>query len=168
MIENKNDLQIYCDMDGVLVDFDKQFIKYARNALNEGYVINGKKFNDDEFWEIVDDAGVAFWATMRWLKDGFKLWNYIKPFKPKILSAPSIRKESTIGKKIWLKKNGIDNNGWIFERNKFIYADKNCILIDDFIENIQEWRKHGGIGIHHKNFNQTVSELKKLGVVNKA
>jgi hypothetical protein len=37
------------------------------------------------------------------------------------------------------------------------------LLIDDFRNNIEEFRRAGGIAIHHMNVNQTLNELRQLG-----
>ena len=37
------------------------------------------------------------------------------------------------------------------------------ILIDDYIKNINEWEKKGGIGVHHTDVSKTIGELKRLG-----
>ena len=41
---------------------------------------------------------------------------------------------------------------------------ENAILIDDFASNIKRWEAAGGIGILHKNANDTIQQLKKLGL----
>ena len=38
-----------------------------------------------------------------------------------------------------------------------------AILIDDFKNNVDEFKAAGGIGIHHTNTAKTISELKRLG-----
>jgi beta-phosphoglucomutase-like phosphatase (HAD superfamily) len=63
MIKNKYNLQIYCDMDGVLVDFGKQIEKYAKRVYKD---FSYKNFNisQKQFWKIIDDEGVKFWSDM--------------------------------------------------------------------------------------------------------
>ena len=61
----------------------------------------------------------------------------------------------------------IDNcNGLLLEysNNKRKYAGPNCILIDDRDRNIEQWISSGGIGILHKDYDTTISELEKLGL----
>jgi hypothetical protein len=36
------------------------------------------------------------------------------------------------------------------------------VLIDDFDKNCIPWREHGGIAIHHKDFDTTKKELRKV------
>ena len=41
------------------------------------------------------------------------------------------------------------------------------LLIDDHLGNIQEFRKNGGIGVHHINASNTIKQLKRLGIDDK-
>ena len=49
-------------------------------------------------------------------------------------------------------------------KTKSNYAKENAILIDDFASNIKRWEAAGGIGILHKNANDTIQQLKQLGL----
>jgi hypothetical protein len=50
------------------------------------------------------------------------------------------------------------------DKKKYATRDgKQCLLIDDYLKNIQEWETAGGIGIHHTNISKTLAELKRLG-----
>ena len=74
------------------------------------------------------------------------------------------------GKMKWLRKNVSVSAGKIHlvkRRQKQNYAKDNKgkpnILIDDFISNINDFKRRGGIGIYHKSTSQSISGLKKLG-----
>jgi hypothetical protein len=47
---------------------------------------------------------------------------------------------------------------------KQMFAGPNRILIDDMEQTINEWNAAGGIGIHHTSADNTISQLKKLGL----
>ena len=51
---------------------------------------------------------------------------------------------------------------------KILFCDvsdkKKIIVIDDLKSNISEWNSSGGVGIHHKNANSTIAQLKELGM----
>ena len=51
------------------------------------------------------------------------------------------------------------------EEKKNYCTGENCILIDDLSANIRAWREYGGTGIHHKNSEDTIEQLKQLGVL---
>ena len=152
---------IYCDMDGVLVDFEKGYYDLTGTST--------KQFpkGDNSFWQPISDAGAEFWANLPWMSDGQELWRYIKKYKPNILSAPSQDPSSKIGKEAWLKMN-LQNSfkkAYFYNRaNKKLFAGPNRILIDDMKQTIDEWNAAGGIGIFHTSAADTISQLKKLGL----
>lgn len=150
--------KIYCDMDGVIADFDNRFKEYS------GY--SPKYFKDmwgvDEFWKIIDEGGVEFWSYMDWMPDGRELWAFIKSYKPSLLSAPSREESSREGKKIWVQREIPGTELLLspaYEKQK--YANPKSILIDDRESNIYEWKNAGGIGIFHTSAQSSIKELKK-------
>jgi hypothetical protein len=151
---------IYCDMDGVLVDFKKGY--YDLTKIDTSKYVKG----DHTFWAPVDKEGPQWWANLDWMPDGKILWDYIKPYKPHILSSPSKSISSKVGKEAWCKIN-INNqykNLLLYPRHeKQLFSGKFSVLIDDLEETIKEWNKHGGIGIHHTSAADTIKQLKELG-----
>jgi hypothetical protein len=154
----KGDYKIYCDMDGVIVDFDKGYKE-----------LTGKDASFDipkeEFWEPISKAGAAFWIKLKWMPDGKQLWDYIKPYNPDLLSAPSREESSKMGKRIWVKRE-LPGTKLILRsaERKQEFATPNSILIDDRADNIQRWKDAGGIGIHHTSAADTIQQLKKIGL----
>jgi FMN phosphatase YigB (HAD superfamily) len=151
--------KIYCDMDGVLTDFDKAYYDLT------GIDIKNQFHNGPDFWEPINKAGVKFWLNMDWMGDGKRLWSYIGKYGPKILSAPSKKVESRIGKFRWLERElpGVELI-LKYASDKKDLSDPESILIDDRIDNIIGWREKGGIGIHHVNAKHTIDQLKVLGL----
>ena len=152
---------IYCDMDGVLVDFNKGY-KELTGVDTTNYVNS-----TPEFWQPVDERGAQWWANLEWMPDGKELWNYIKKYRPNILSSPSKSVSSRAGKEAWIIMNLQNkfNNIHLYPRHeKQKFAGENRILIDDLEKTIKEWDKAGGIGIHHTSAASTIEQLKKLGL----
>jgi len=152
---------LYCDMDGVLVDFEKRFedtTGLSPNAFRDKYGL-------DEFWKLIDDEGVRFWVGMPWMPDGKQLYDYIKPNLYSLLSSPSYDNSSRLGKRLWVKNN-IPGTKLILaaRKNKQDYAKENSILIDDLKPTIDEWNAKGGIGILHTSAASTIKQLKELGL----
>jgi hypothetical protein len=171
LLEDNGDFKIFCDMDGVLVDFDKGILQLTGGLSFETYV-NSKKASGNngikDIFNLINNNGSIWWATLPWMKDGKELWNFIKNKKPVILTAGAKKYTGEIaekGKKDWVLKNLggateviVTNNG----KQKQMYANPNYILIDDLNSNIQEWINKGGIGILHKNTESTISELQRI------
>lgn len=149
--------KIYCDLDGVLVNFDKGYHDLT------GKDIGGKFFSDSHFWDPINKAGKKFWVDLEWQPDGKQLWDYIEQYKPKILSAPSRQDDSRVGKHEWVERE-LPGVPLLLRtaKHKKEFATSDSILIDDRLDNIEGWREKGGIGIHHTSTDQTIKELKKL------
>jgi hypothetical protein len=171
---------IYCDLDGVLVDFDKGYHKLT-GILTHHADRQGK----DEFWDLFRNSlklknitEKEYWSSLEWMSDGSELWDYIKKYNPYILTAPSINhdipkperynishNESMQGKTEWVTRlDGMKKIYFAAASFKHQYASKNKILIDDRLDTIKNWINKGGIGIYHTSTKQTINELKKLGI----
>ena len=161
---SSSDLKIYCDLDGVLVDFLGAFRQLS----------GGKDWNDalrdlgfEEVWHLINHGGSAWWENLEWLSDGHKLWEFIRQFNPIILSAGATSRTGNlaqIGKKAWCARElGGSIEVIVADRgtDKKYWAKPGYILIDDLEENILVWKSRGGIGIHHQDALRTISELKQ-------
>ena len=152
---------IFCDMDGVIVDFEKGY--YELTGKHTSQFLDGSI----EFWKPLEEEGALFWATLPWMPDGKDLWNYIKKYKPYILTAPSMDPSSRVGKEAWCKMhiNG-QYKKLYFKAAKYKsdFAGPNKILIDDRQDTIASWNAKGGIGILHTSATNSIKELKKLGL----
>jgi hypothetical protein len=163
-IEQEKEAQkytIYCDMDGVLTDFDERFDYFSGMGPRE----YESKYGTEKFWNLIGKAGVGYWVGMKWMPDGKTLWNYIKPYNPILLSAPSKEESSRLGKRLWVKKH-LAGTKLILAKaaDKKNYAGRYHILIDDRADNIKGWIAEGGIGILHTSADNTIKQLKKLGL----
>ena len=158
--EEETEYKIYCDLDGVLADFERGYEELTGIDLQGEFKPEGA-----EFWNPISKAGVGFWAGLKWMSDGQQLWDYIKQYKPELLSAPSRDESSRIGKYVWVK-NKIPGTKLILryaDRKKEL-ASPNAILIDDRAKNIEDWESAGGVGILHTNATDTINQLKKLNI----
>ena len=156
----RENYKIYCDMDGVLVDFNSQFESLSGGIPSREYE---DKFGKTNFWNLIHSEGVDFWSNMNWMKDGKVLWDFINHPTTELLSAPSIREESRIGKARWVGKNlpGVILN-LEYAKDKRKLAASNHILIDDHPKNISDWVEDGGIGILHYSALETIFMLKNI------
>lgn len=153
--------KIFCDMDGVIADFESQF-KTLTGMVSHDFE---EKYSTNEFWNVIHKEGSKFWSLIPKTPQMDELWNYIKPHKPSLLSAPSTQLSSRVGKQEWVNTH-IPNTELIMvpAKEKKNYAAPNHILIDDMEKNIKEWKEAGGIGILHESTDQTIKELTNLGL----
>ena len=156
--------KIYCDMDGVLTNFEERFEHFS-GMHPQAYE---SKFGTEQFWHLIDTKiGVKFWVGMGWMPQGRQLWDFIKPYQPDLLTSPSRHDTSRLGKNLWVKNQLNPKLKVIFaySADKQRYANENSILIDDKKSNIDEWASKGGIAIRCKDgdVNHVIEKLKELG-----
>jgi 5'(3')-deoxyribonucleotidase len=161
---------IYCDMDGVLCDFENRFEHFTGLSPDQYRVEITKKYGEkkslDMFWDVINhQIGMRFWRGMHWMPGGKVLWDYIKQYKPTLLTAPSYHNSSIEGKTAWVEDH-IPGTPIIFKqaKQKSDLAGPNKILIDDREDTIINWKSKNGIGILYRNTEQAINELKQLGI----
>ena len=174
--------RLFCDLDGVLVDFDKGFIDLGENTEKLSPKEYEAKHGKDAIWPIIDKLGESFWENLDWMKDGRELWDYIKQYDPIILSSPSRHPGCFSGKAKWVHRNlGIDQEPVtkpedFTKKTRFILAShkheyvkpaqellsKEPILIDDFMKKLDKWSKAGGIGILHNDATDTIRVMEDI------
>lgn len=170
--------KIYLDMDGVVSDWVG-----GANKILEKYGYPGW---EDSAWNQYDEyqRNEIRWAILRknpnlyefvsFLREGRRLWKFLKSYRPYILSTDEgykeVTEEWTEGRKEWLSDkldiNKFDNVHFI-NCNKDMFAiskeGKPNLLIDDDIECCESFFNAGGYAIHHVEAKATIRELKKLG-----
>lgn len=165
-VENSRGLQIYCDMDGVLCDFDKRFEHFYGILPREYYGEKGSK----AFEEAVNKAGIDFWSKMDWMPGGQELWSIIGKYKPYILTSPSKFEFAKEGKKLWVETHLNPQPKKILfaqtgdKHSMMTMEPKNSMLIDDYWPNLAPWKALGGIGILHTDINKTKDILSKFRI----
>jgi FMN phosphatase YigB (HAD superfamily) len=169
---------IYCDMDGVLCNFDKGYEDLTGISTDEA-----NKQSKSNFWGLfrskLQEKNIKekdFWANLEWQPGGKELWSYIQQYNPNILSAPSVDfnlpsdqrlspeyNQAIQGKKEWISKNlsGVGKEIFVPAPQKATFSNSKSILIDDMEKNIQSWRASGGKAIHHTNTPETIQILKE-------
>jgi 5'(3')-deoxyribonucleotidase len=163
-LEQHGELYVFCDMDGVLTDYPKQFKKYIGMEIPEAKAKMGKSL-----YKITNNFPLEFWTEMEWLPEGKVLWEYLSSTFTNlyILSSPSIDGgQCKQGKHIWLKREiGLPEDRIIISLNKHKHIrtpePSKSILIDDTPRKIDKWVEFGGTGILHKSSNNQ-DTIKKL------
>ena len=168
--QEEGDYYIYLDMDGVVADFDKRF-KDLSGMLPQEYV---DKNGLNAFWDLIDEKHkVAFWRGIELMPGAQKLVKYIEQHPFEMLTAPSVKKQSIIGKGLWVK----DKVGTLYStKPKVTYRKaklkhtvkpqltKYDILIDDKASTIDTWNSSGGTAILYQSADQVINDLKQLGL----
>ena len=115
-----------------------------------------------------EDEREKFWTYLPRRKDMNMLWSYIKEYNPTILTAPwklptgRLDAACMRGKKNWVGRFNLDPKEVIVTPDKYKYAARNHILIDDMDRYIEPWKSAGGIPIKHFSSDKTIPQLKDL------
>ncbi len=151
-------------MDGVLCNFEKRFTElYGKDALGsrdrKNFTTNWPNFIMDGNFE-----------SLEWFPGGKELLDFIQnetDWEVEILSSSGGEKfhsEVAAQKVVWLCNNGISYKANIVpgRKHKTAYATPETILIDDTEDIIVNFNAAGGLGILHKDANETLAKLRTL------
>ena len=161
LLENDLNRIIYVDLDGVLVDFDNGFKAISGGVDKKTYI---EKYGYPGLWKLINSYGEDWWANLNWMADGPKLWSVIQNKNVKVLTSGTVRNTGTFainGKKRWVQNHlgQIETIVVNSSSDKKNYARPGDILIDDLYSNIEGWIQNKGIGIYHRNADQTIEKL---------
>lgn len=151
-------------MDGVLCNFEKRFTElYGEDALGsrdrKNFTTNWPNFIMDGNFE-----------SLEWFPGGKELLEFIQnetDWEVEILSSSGgerFHSEVAVQKVTWLCNNGIPYKANIVpgRKHKTAYATPETILIDDTEDIIVNFNAAGGVGILHKDINETLAKLRTL------
>ena len=168
--EEEGQYKIYVDMDGVVADFDKRFRDISGMAPKEFENKYGKK----AFWDLIDEENkIKFWVGIPPMPGASELISFVSKHDYEMLTAPSIKKQSRLGKNLWIRNHTGDifpskpKVNFRFAKEKHLIKPQLTnfdILIDDRAATIDNWNAAGGTGILYKSAPQVISKLKKLGL----
>jgi 5'(3')-deoxyribonucleotidase len=156
--------QIFLDMDGVLADF--------QTTCSE--MLGLKIWNTDEGHKLYDLnkrelTAKHMFRQLKPLPDAWKLVDYClnSGIHTEILTAAgTVNRTLVVKDKIdWVREH--IHPYWIViptfkGSQKAAFAHRKAVLIDDRLENIDHWKKAGGIGILHKTADKTIETLESV------
>jgi hypothetical protein len=153
--------RLFCDLDGVLTDFDK-----GARAVDPS--LPGLHLSDPAtFWRLVAAKGETFWSELSWLPDGRALWDFLRPYRPVILTGvPEQCQDCVRGKRVWIARElGPEHAAAAIicpSRDKRLHAVPDAVLIDDTPAVVEAFRRAGGRAILHRSAGNTIRELRRL------
>lgn len=144
-------MQVFIDMDGVIVDFVRGAHKfhgidgvwpYPRGVWD---FVPLTGLSDAEFWEPL---GFKFWSELHWTSDGHRIWDMVAGHSPAIITTPTLHLECPAGKMQWIRNHLPDMyRRTVITAAKEVCAHPNALLIDDNDQNVDKWRACGGVAI---------------------
>ena len=150
--------QLFCDLDGVLVDFEGGF------AINHGFAHDSVP--EGVMWKHIREHA-RHWHDLPKMSDAQILWDFIKDKNPIILTGcPATGYDhADLGKRFWCSTNLHPELPVITCRSKdkqLHMVQPGDILIDDLVKNIKRWEEAGGLGVLHRNAEDTIKQLKMI------
>lgn len=150
----------YIDSDGVAADFNKQLLRM--------FGVTPHEISDPEMWRLIH-SDFRFWSEMPLLPDARRLWDEIKHLNPIVLTGCNKGNYEAIAaeKKRWWKHH-FDHDHVItcLSKDKALHLrNPGDILVDDMTKNIKRWEKAGGVGIVHKDADQTLKRLREMKIL---
>ena len=167
--EQVSEYKVYLDMDGVIADFDNRFKDISGMEPKEFE----NKYGKEAFWNLIDEENkISFWVGIKEMPGARDLVNYVKNYNFELLTSPSAKKQSYLGKLLWVRNHRDLFGGKPrvnFKRAKEKHQIKanlesTDILIDDREDTIARWNAAGGTGIVFNSASQVINDLKKLGL----
>ena len=190
--------KVFCDLDGVLVDFEHGIRKLfpdldTKYHPQQDRPLQIQDLERSTMWRKVASAD-AFFEGLPWTREGRRLWEYIRPLQPDILTGVPVMSESSRREKFaWCQRelgvdvthvdmagsqathaseygherqDGICNVITCWSSNKHYESGPGAILIDDREQLREAWEAAGGIFVHHTgNVDATLQQLRELGVL---
>jgi DNA-binding transcriptional ArsR family regulator len=153
-------LKIFVDLDSTLTDFPAAVKAIGAES---GLIEETPEEDKTRMYKAIDEAGEEFWSAMSWMPEGRELWALLEPYHPVLLSSPGQFRDAPAGKQTWVNNN-LPGVTLICDPDKYQYAERNAILIDDMQDNVGAWQEAGGIGILHTSFEDTKARL--LAILN--
>ena len=164
-IMSDNEYQLFLDLDGVLVDFEKGVRFHTGLSPDEQ--------TPRQMWSVLARAK-NFYVNLNWMEDGKKLWGNTKSFNPVILTGLPLGTWAEPQKREWCRRElGRDIKVICGKsRDKHLlawdYLHENGLshrlplLIDDRLKTKFDWEESGGKYILHFSAERSWEELKEL------
>lgn len=165
LFEIKTEYKIFVDLDGVMADLDKLVMERTGMTFEQ---LDAAGTGFTKFIEQERELGHTIFDNLDKMPGADYLWGYVVKYKPDILTATGYPREKATAEKIQWVMNNLSGYDKILTTvsgaQKKKYAAPNHILIDDRMKAIGPWREAGGIGILHTSAEDTISQLKLLGL----
>ena len=165
--------KIYLDMDGVLADFDRGIRELCHMEPQSQNGKRSAKYDDlmweairqvDHFYdrlELMPGAKEMFDTLRETYGDCVEILTGIPREERGIITAAEDKRNWTA---LLLSKEVTVHT--VCRKDKQLYcAGPGTILIDDREKSINEWRENGGTGILHRSAEDTIQELRQMGIL---
>ncbi|MDC7224454.1 MAG: hypothetical protein PQJ60_11990 [Spirochaetales bacterium] len=157
--------QLFLDLDGVLVDFNRGVRFYSGKGPEEQTA--------KQMWSVLSHVK-NFYAKLSWTEDGPELWEKTRSLDPVILTGLPLGKWAEPQKREWCRRElgqdvpvicGMSRDkhllawDWLYENN---LGHLTPILIDDRLNLKFPWEEGGGRFILHFSARESLKRLEEV------
>lgn len=153
--------QLFLDCDGVLADFDRG----AEKVLGMHPRRFEKRSGLPAFWSRLAKQP-DFYATLPLLPDAKRLFEAVSHLDPIILTGCPRGGWAEPQKMRWAARHFPGTKIiTCMARDKRNHAVSGDVLVDDTLRHRHLWEEMGGIFVHHKSADQSLEEIRALGIL---
>ena len=164
--------KIYFDMDGVLADFDSGVVDIC--SLPRPRQGHDSSEQNNRMWEAIRESG-HFYRRLKPMPGAVEMFDAVYKVygdrceiltgvpKPK-RNIPEAGQDKIDWAREYLNPDVVVNT--VLREDKINYCfGPEYVLIDDYTKNGLEWKKKGGTVINHSSSEDTLEQLKDLGIL---
>jgi hypothetical protein len=153
--------KLFLDCDGVLADFDKAAEKLFGMPSRQAE----QKLGPKRFWGKLR-SHADFYGTLPLLPDARKLFDSVAHLNPIILTGCPLGGWAEEQKHRWAAVH-FPGTRMItcMAREKRMHMSPGDVLVDDYLKYKALWEDAGGIFIHHTSADNTIAELRRIGLL---
>jgi len=128
---------IFCDLDGVLADFEQGVVNRFKKRPDE--------LKPSLMWGVINKSS-SFFESLPWMPKGRELWEQIKQYDPIILTGVPRSSNAEEQKRRWCARElGPDIHViTCATKDKPDFCLRDSVLIDDRTDNLNVWNLKGG------------------------
>ncbi|MFP3959340.1 MAG: hypothetical protein ACLFUX_04150 [Spirochaetaceae bacterium] len=154
---------LFVDLDGVLADFDRRVLELTGRSPSMQ--------SPSHMWPILARTP-GFYAELPWTPDGKRLWNYLRPYRPVVLTGLPRGTWARPQKLQWCRRElgpevevitcmsrekAEKARAWLHEHAEGQLPTP--VLVDDRASLREQWEGMGGIFVHHTDARSTITRL---------
>lgn len=148
--------QVYCDLDGVLADFDRGVVE--RTGLIPKEFRRRRKM-----WRsLAPPSTPAFFADLEWMQGAPDLWKFLEPLSPAILTGSPSGSWAAPQKRRWCRRKldlPADRVLVVDASDKALFSHPGAVLVDDRSEYRAAWEARGGIFVHYTSALDSIAQV---------